>query len=68
MASVTVSPDFRVVIPKAVRQALGLVPGTKMQVIQYLDRVEFIPLRSARSLRGLLRGIDTGVPADADRA
>ncbi|MFH0351826.1 MAG: AbrB/MazE/SpoVT family DNA-binding domain-containing protein [Chromatiales bacterium] len=67
MDSVTVSPKFQVVIPQAVRQALGLVPGVKMQVVQYQDRVEFIPVRPAKKLRGSLRGISTDVPRDADR-
>lgn len=67
MESVTVSPKFQVVIPQAVRQALGLLPGVKMKVIQYQDRIEFIPVRPANKLRGYLRGIDTNMPRDADR-
>jgi AbrB family looped-hinge helix DNA binding protein len=68
MDAVTVSPKFQVVIPQAVREALGLAPGLKMQVVQYEDRVEFIPIRPAKKLRGSLRGIDTRVPRDDDRA
>ena len=68
MDAVTVSPKFQVVIPQAVRESLGLAPGLKMQVVQYENRIEFIPVRPARKLRGSLRGIDTGVPRDADRA
>lgn len=67
MDAVTVSPKFQVVIPQAVREALGLAPGVKMQVVQYEDRIEFIPQRPARKLRGALRGIDTTVPRDNDR-
>jgi AbrB family looped-hinge helix DNA binding protein len=68
MESVTVSPKFQVVIPQRVREALGLKPGEKMQVVQYGDRIELIPQRPARALRGSLRGIDTTVPRDEDRA
>ncbi len=68
MNTVTVSPKFQVVIPLAVRESLGLAPGLKMQVVQYENRVEFIPQRPARALRGSLRGIDTSVPREADRA
>lgn len=68
MDAVTVSPKYQVVIPQAVREALGLAPGVKMQVVQYEDRIEFIPVRPARKLRGSLRGIDTTVPRDAERA
>lgn len=67
MEIVTVSPKFQVVIPQRVRESMGVKPGEKMQVVQYRDRIELIPQRSARDLRGLLRGIDTSVPRDEDR-
>jgi AbrB family looped-hinge helix DNA binding protein len=67
MTSVTVSPKFQVVIPQGVREALALVPGMKMQVIALDDRIELIPVRPARELRGSLPGLDTDVPRDADR-
>ena len=67
MKSVTVSPKFQVVIPLAVRESMGLEPGMKLQVVQYEDRIEMIPVRPRKSMRGSLRGIDTSVPRDADR-
>jgi AbrB family looped-hinge helix DNA binding protein len=67
MSAVTVSPKYQVVIPQAVREAMGLTPGTKLQVVQYENRIEMIPVRSSKSLRGSLRGIDTAVPRDRDR-
>lgn len=67
MSAVTVSPKYQVVIPQAVREAMGLVPGTKLQVVQYENRIEMIPVRSSKSLRGSLRGIDTSVPRERDR-
>ena len=67
MSAGTVSPKFQVVIPQAVRKAMGLVPGTKLQMIHYEDRIEMIPVRTGKSLRGSLRGIDTSVPRERDR-
>ena len=67
MLAVTVSPKFQVVIPLAVRLALGLVPGVKLNVVHFDNRIELIPVRSAKSLRGSLRGIDTLVPRENDR-
>jgi len=67
MSVVTVSPKFQVVIPLQIRETLGLKPGQKIEALQYLDRVEFIPVRSPRSMRGFLRGINTNVPRDKDR-
>ena len=66
MNTVTVSPKFQVVIPQAVRESLGLEPGLRMQVLQYENRVEFIPQQPAHRLRGSLRGLDTSVPRDTD--
>jgi len=67
MTSVTVSPKVQVVIPLAIREALGIRPGQKVQAIQYHDRIELIPVRPMRKGRGMLKGIDTSVPRDDDR-
>jgi AbrB family looped-hinge helix DNA binding protein len=67
MAVVTVSPKYQVVIPQRIREALGLKPGQKIEAIQYLDRVEFIPVRPIRAMRGFLKGIDSTVPRERDR-
>ena len=68
MDTVTISPKFQVVIPRGIRKALGLVPGQKVQALVYEDRIELIPLRPIRKMRGFLRGIDTAVPRERDRA
>jgi AbrB family looped-hinge helix DNA binding protein len=67
MSVVTVSPKFQVVIPLAIREAMGLQPGQKVQALQYQNRIEFIPVRSMRAMRGFLKGIDTRVSRDRDR-
>ena len=67
MAVVTVSPKYQVVIPQRIREALGLKPGQKIEALQYLDRVEFIPVRPIRAMRGFLKGLDRAVPRDRDR-
>lgn len=59
METVTISPKYQVVIPKAVREQLKLVPGQTVQVLAYGDRIEFLPVREASELRGFLAG--TGV-------
>ena len=64
METVTISPKFQVVIPKSIREQLGLVPGQKIQAIAYGDRIEFLPVRPAPELRGMLRGLDTRVMRD----
>jgi len=67
METVTVSPKFQVVIPKLIREKLGLSPGQKVQAIMYEDRIELIPVRSIKEMRGFLRGIATTVEREADR-
>ena len=67
METVTLSPKYQVVIPKAIREKLGLAPGQKIQAILLSGRIELIPVRPARELRGFLKGIDTRVAREADR-
>ena len=67
MDVVTISPKFQVVIPRGVRERLGLTPGQKVQAVAHGDRIELIPLRPARALRGFLKGIDTTLSRDPDR-
>jgi AbrB family looped-hinge helix DNA binding protein len=68
MDAVTVSPKFQVVIPQAVRKSLGIKPGQKVQMIQYGDRVELIPVKPVKQTRGFLKGINTNVQRDPDRS
>lgn len=67
MTTVTISPKFQVVIPKEIREQLQLAPGQKVQAIVYEGRIELIPLRPTREMRGFLAGIDTEVEREADR-
>ncbi len=64
MDTVTISPKFQVVIPKSVREQLSLVPGQKVQVLAFGGHIEFLPIRPARELRGILRGLDTTFERD----
>jgi AbrB family looped-hinge helix DNA binding protein len=67
MKTVTVSPKFQVVIPRAIRDSLDIRPGQKVQVIRYGDRIELILLRPIQETRGFLKGIDTTVVREPDR-
>jgi len=42
-------------------------PGQKVQALAYENRIEFIPVKSLKSMRGFLRGIDTSVRRERDR-
>ncbi len=67
METVTISPKYQVVIPKTFRRKLGLLPGQKVQAIVYENRIELVPVRPVREMRGFLKGIDPKVSRDDDR-
>ena len=67
MQMVTISPKFQIVIPKKIRESLQLSPGQKVQTLIYDDRIELIPLRPLKQMRGFLKGIDTTIMREKDR-
>jgi AbrB family looped-hinge helix DNA binding protein len=67
MTAVTVSPKYQVVIPKDVRESMGIYSGQKIQVLTYKNRIELIPIKPMKEMRGFLKGIDTKVDREKDR-
>ena len=67
MDTVTLSSKFQIVIPRAVREGLHLTPGEKLRVLRYADRVELIPVRPIKEMRGFLRGMDANIEREEDR-
>jgi len=67
MSTVTISPKYQVVIPKEIRDKLGLTPGQKVQTIVFEDRIELIPVKHIKKMKGFLKGIDACVPRETDR-
>lgn len=67
METVTVSPKFQVVIPKEIREKLKLKPGQKLQIIEFGDRIEFIPIKDIKEARGFLKGMNTKFEREGDR-
>ena len=67
MNTVTVSPEFQIVIPKEIREAMKIKSGQKIQMITYGDRIELIPIKPMKEMRGFLKGINTDVARDSNR-
>jgi len=67
MTTVTVSPKYQVVIPKEVRESMGIFSGQKIQVLTYRNRIELIPIKPMKKMKGFLKGIETEVGRDKDR-
>jgi AbrB family looped-hinge helix DNA binding protein len=49
---VTVSPKYQIVIPKDVRDKLGIKPGQKLEAFAIGSRVELVPVEPIERFRG----------------
>jgi len=67
MTAVTVSPKYQVVIPKEVRESLGIFSGQKIQVLTFQNRIELVPIKPMKTMKGFLKGISTRLERDEDR-
>jgi len=67
MNTVTVSTKYQVVIPKDIRDNIGLKAGTSMEIINYGNRIELIPIQPMKNLKGIFKGINTKIERDNDR-
>ena len=46
---------------------MGIFAGQKIQVLAYQNRIELIPIKPMKKMKGFLKGIDTDVERDKDR-
>lgn len=67
MGKVIVSPKFQVVIPKEVREQIGVKVGMKLEIITFGNRMELIPIEPIKKLRGSLSGINSKIDREGDR-
>ena len=67
MRSVKISPKYQIVIPREIRESMNIRPGEEMQVFEFEGRIEVVPVRPIRQMRGRFKGIDTHVERDEDR-
>mgnify|MGYP002351361221 CR=1 FL=1 len=66
MSTVTISPKYQIVIPVKIRESLNIKPGQKIQVIQYLNRIELIPVKPISEMKGFLNGMNTDFVRDEE--
>ena len=67
MTTVTLSSKYQFSIPKKLRKNHSIVAGMKFQIFAYEDRIELIPIKSIKSLKGVLKGMDTNIIREKDR-
>ena len=65
MNVVTVSPKFQVVIPRAVRESLGIRAGRPLR--RRTNWFALLPIKPITSMCGAFKGIDSTIERDADR-
>jgi len=64
---VTISPKYQIVIPLEIRKLLHIHPGDMAEVIPYENRIEVLPVKNIKQMRGFLKGMDTQVRREGDR-
>lgn len=65
---VTVSKKYQVVIPKEIRERLGIRKGQKLSVFLKGNVLNLVPQPSLEEMRGFLRGMDlSGWREEEDR-
>lgn len=67
MGKVMVSPKFQVVIPKEIREQIGVKAGMKLEIITLGNRMELIPIEPIKKLKGSLSGMDRKLDREGDR-
>ena len=68
MSQVTVSSNYRITIPREVREKLNIRKGQKLIVRAVDNSVLFVPERDIRELRGMLSALTTeGLRDEEDR-
>ncbi len=67
MNTVKISSKYQVVIPKEIRKKLDLRPGQELQIFEFGNRIEVLPLKKVKDSRGFLKGMDTNIDRDKDR-
>jgi AbrB family looped-hinge helix DNA binding protein len=56
MKTATLSTKYQLVLPREIRERLGLAPGTRLTVLDKGGVIYLIPRRPLRALRGVARG------------
>lgn len=67
MDFVTFSEKFQIVIPEKIRRALNLRPGQKVQIFQFVDRIEVVPVKPIEEMQGYAKAINVDINRDEDR-
>ena len=59
METVKVSRKYQVVIPEKLRQQANIKPGDKMVAIAKHGILQYVPVRSLKETKGMVKGLDS---------
>jgi AbrB family looped-hinge helix DNA binding protein len=62
-----IKKNYQVLLPKEIIDSLSIFPGQKIQIFEYDKRIEIIPVKDIREMRGFIKGIDTKVIREKNR-
>jgi len=65
--TVTLSSNYQLEFPKNISETYGLEAGDTFEFISYNNRIELIPLRPMKKMKGIFQGIDTNIMREDDR-
>ena len=67
MNIVTLNNKFQLNFPPNISKTYGLKVGDKFEFITYNNRIELIPIKPIKKLKGIFQGIDTNIEREDDR-
>ena len=67
MPTVELSQKYTIDIPRALCESMHITPGQRLDIVQYGDRLELVPIRPFAEMRGFLKGVDSCVVREDDR-
>ena len=67
MNTVTISSKYQVIIPRIIREEFNIIPGEKFKIFSDENRIELVPIKSIKDVKGFLKGIKTDIKREADR-
>ena len=66
MDTVTISANYRIVIPREIREKWKVKPGQKVRLIIIGSCLEVVPVRDIKEARGFLKGISCDIEREED--
>jgi AbrB family looped-hinge helix DNA binding protein len=67
MNTATLSRKYQLEFPKEIREFYDLKAGDSFEIISYNNRIELIPLKPIKKLKGIFQDIDTNIIREDDR-